>query len=190
MSDPIDSDPSSGKPFWVTRRRRSDLPQLPHEDAVDEWTDGQPTGRIKKTFPDGDTFIGTIEELDELEAPPSEAMIKAAADYNARLQAQQANRIRHSGLKRNRREEDRLSRYLEKYESGGELTDVELRFLIQLFGIVIRVSEIFGQRYYLLHVNAQTQHRRLLEIADQRGWTQSIINMYGVKVEETFERII
>jgi hypothetical protein len=98
-------------------------------------------------------------------------------------------KITHTGLTRNRKEEDRLREMIEKFLAGGNLTDLELRFLIQYYGIMIRMCEMSGQRYYLACEDAKNKHQILLKLADMRGWTQAIINMYGTMVEGVFGRI-
>jgi len=192
-------------PCWVTRNRHPAVQQLPHPDAMDEWLDGKPTGRIKKIAPGGSVLIGTVEEVDDwLSQMPTQALLDGLALHNklaaeaaekrkaaetAAEEARRASIIRHSGLQRNRFEEERLRGMIEKFTGGSEVSDLELRFLLQYYGIMIRMCEMSGQRYYLAWIDACNQRQCLLSIAAERGWTQNLINMYGGMIEGVFTRI-
>lgn len=99
-------------------------------------------------------------------------------------------KVRHSGLRRNLATEQMLRDMIEKFHNDIKLSDKELRFLIQYYGIMIRMCEIEGDLYYLAHRDATLNYERLLEMAKERDWTQAIINMYGVLIESVFERIL
>lgn len=105
-------------------------------------------------------------------------------------QARAAQKIRHSGLKRNLAEENRLRDMIHRFEKGGNLNSVDLRFLLQYYGIMIRMCEMSGESYYLSRQDAYLKHQKLLQIASERDWTQNLINMYGTMVESVFERIM
>lgn len=193
--------------FWVSRTRRSDTDQLPYPEGFDEYASFEqnvkatPTGRLKYIAPGGSILIGTPEEIEEqLSEMPTKALLDGAklarklveerlAHEDAAEKARQAIRIRHSGLNRNLKEETRLRGALEKLRTNSVLSDKELRFLIQYWGIMIRMCEIAGQTYYLPLRDAKATHEELLRIADDRGWTQSIISMYGGMVEGIFDKI-
>ena len=98
--------------------------------------------------------------------------------------------ITHSGLKRERKNEQRLRDMIEKFQQGGTLNDKELRFLLQYYGIMVRMCEMSGMAYYLARQDAMVKYGILLDTAKDRGWTQAIINMYGTMVESVFEKIL
>lgn len=95
----------------------------------------------------------------------------------------------YSGLKRNLARDIRLRDTLDKFEHDGTLSDAELRQLLLYYGMLVRLTELTGQRYYLAHIEAINQHRKLCALAAERGWTQSLVDMYGVVVEGVFDKI-
>lgn len=202
-------------PFWVTRNRRADVPQLPYPDAMDEWIEGKPTGRVKIARVVGEgtvRFIGEVEQIEQWLCGLDEwwcvrtaraEWIKSHVDENRegrrRINNGSAHRphqpavhesIRHNGLKRNLRDEERMRACIEKFHHDLTVSDKELRLLLQYYGMLIRLCEASGLRYYLMREDAMVQHKRLLEMAKKRAWTQSIINMYGVIVEGVWEKIV
>jgi hypothetical protein len=201
-------------PFWVTRMRHETRPQLPYPDAMDEWLDGEPTGRMQIIRGSG-KFIGTLEQVDEWVRgfEMSKAMVQDKDGWRenfstgGRSMSREARRkinngtahkphtskeqeITHSGLTRNPNNEQTLRDMIEKFRVGGSLSDLELRFLIQYYGIMVRMCEISGDIFFLPRQNAMLNYNKLLGIAKERGWTQSLINMYGTIIESVFERIL
>jgi hypothetical protein len=211
-----DESPQPVSTFWVTRNRRAGS-ELPHPEGFDEYASfdqnvkASPTGRIKITI-EGEPFVGTIDEINAkigekpltvvvAESTPLDygspgkltaaldAMIEAGVDLTMVLPEPDPKPL-HSGLKRNLKEEDRFRSYLEKLRNGSLLSDKELRFLIQFWGIMVRMCEVIGQPYWLALQDARATHAELIRMADERGWTQGIISMYGGIVEGVFEKIL
>ena len=182
--------------FWVTRNRRADL-AIPFPEGWDEYVSfdidqrAKPTGRIKiARF--GKFLLATLDELTALDNGHQFVVNETEKGFEITgdpIALPDEGEIRHSGLRRNLTEETRLRDYIGKFESGGSLSDKELRFLIQFYGIIIRTTEVAGLSYYLATADAKAKHDRLLGIARERGWTQALISMYGAMVEGVLERI-
>ncbi len=96
---------------------------------------------------------------------------------------------RTSGLRRNRERDTKFCDMIEKFQVGGSLNDVELRYLLQFYGSLFRMTEVLGQRYYLMNSDMEAQYARLLEMARDRNWTQSLINMFGSMADRPMEMI-
>jgi|ERR1051326_3807065 hypothetical protein len=95
-----------------------------------------------------------------------------------------------SGLCRDLETDRRFRDMIDKLNYGINLSDAELRALLQFYGTIVRFSEIIGDSYHLVTADATSRHRLLIEIAEQRGWTQSMIDMLGVMVEGGFGTIL
>lgn len=89
----------------------------------------------------------------------------------------------NTGLRRHLETDIRFRDMIDKFDHGGELSDKELRCLLQFYGVMVRMSEIVGLPYYLVTANVDDRRRRLISLAEQRGWSQSLIDMYGLMVE-------
>lgn len=210
MSEEVSERVTEIPPFWVTRKRHETRPQLPHPDGMDEWINGKPTGRFQIIrFVNGGVlkFVGTVKQVDEW-LLGVEIGAEMAQTYREEDEAKKGRRkinkgeahtpykpaenqtIRHTGFKRNLKNEQRLRDMIEKFEHGGTLTDKELRFLLQYYGIMVRMCEMSGMRYYVTRQDAMMNYSILLNMAKDRNWTQAIINMYGSMVESIFERIL
>jgi hypothetical protein len=95
----------------------------------------------------------------------------------------------YSGIKRDLNRDTRFRDTLDKFEYDGNLSDTELRQLLFYFGMLVRLTELTGQRYYLAHAEAINQHRKLCALAARRGWNQGYVDMIGVTVEGVFDPI-
>lgn len=157
--------------MWITRNRRVDA-QLPHPDGYDEWRDGHPTGRISKMI-GGTNVIGTLAEIDA-----------AQAAYDASPPPDL-----HFHLFRDLKQDQRFRDALSKFETGSHLNDIELRELFQIHGILFQMIEPLGPRYGFVHDEMRHRLDVLVEIARERGWTQSILNMLEVMIKEALARI-
>lgn len=96
----------------------------------------------------------------------------------------------NSGLCRDLESDRRFRDMIAKLDAGVDLADSEVRVLLQFYGTVLRFSEIIGESYRLVTEDATRRHRQLIEMAQQRGWTQSMINMLGVMIEGGFGTIL
>lgn len=97
-------------------------------------------------------------------------------------------KLLHSGLRRNLKFDSRMRDMLAKFENGAKLTQIEYRYLLLFYGIACRLGEIAGQPYALFNDHVKGQHAKLVRMADAQGFTQSLLNMYGVMVEDRFDR--
>lgn len=94
-----------------------------------------------------------------------------------------------SGLRRDLKFDRQMQDMLLKFRQGGNLSDIELRKLLQFYGIVLTVADIFGQSHHLLRVDAEMQYARLIDLASDREWSQGLMSMVGVLVGGAFEKI-
>ncbi len=94
----------------------------------------------------------------------------------------------NTGLRRHLESDQRLRDMIAKFDYDGELSDKELRCLLQFYGVMVRGSEIAC--YDLIYVEAIGRYRKLIDLAEQRGWSQSLIDMYGLMVESVFDTMV
>jgi hypothetical protein len=95
----------------------------------------------------------------------------------------------HSGLRRSLAFDREMRDIVQKFETGGNLTQIEYRKLLRLFGIAVRIGEILGQSYDLFNRRVTDEHRKLVEMAGlSQDFNQALLDMYGGIIEEVFQR--
>ena len=96
----------------------------------------------------------------------------------------------HSGLRRDLKFDDRMRTIIAKFETGGKLTQIEFRYLLLFYGMLVRMAEIVGQPYDLLARDVNDKHHRLIALAPDLGFNQGLLSMYGGIVEDLFGRFV
>lgn len=133
--------------------------------GYDEYKDGRPTGRV--------VGAGAVR--------PAKEPVRVAD--RASLAA------RHSGLARDLKLDARVRDMLLKFDQAGRLSDDELSYLLKFFGVLVTAGDMLGQPYDLFTTRVLDQHGRLITLAAERGWSQALINLYGVTVLDLFQQM-
>lgn len=169
-------------PYWKTRNRRADFPQLPHPDGYNEYVGRNPTGRISKMI-GRRNIVGTLDQIDRaVEA------FDLYREYLGRESVQPPPPPLRSGLRRTLKFDHRMREMIEKFDAGLTLTQIEYRFLLTFYGLFARLGEIVGQPYGLLNRDVNQRYAKLVAMGREQGFTQGLLDGYGMMVEELLGR--